>query len=226
MIEMKEEAATRLMHERIRADRSIVLSQQEQAAQAERLAAADRVAEKEADLRAGLEAQVKAARDALAKLEEAQRHAVSMLDHARRAAEAAQREALQAKEELKLEQEKLQRSAGREAKAAAAAAEANATVKSLTQEREAMERKLRRNERSAAPTSVGDGGKNADYYKAMVKCPLCHLANKDTVITKCGHAFCRGCLDKRLELRNRKCPGCQQVFDKSYVRELWLEHEA
>jgi len=50
MIEMKEEAATRLMQERLRADRSTVLIQQEQAAQAERVAAADRVAEKEADL--------------------------------------------------------------------------------------------------------------------------------------------------------------------------------
>lgn len=226
MIEMKEEAATRLMQERLRADRSTVLIQQEQAAQAERVAAADRVAEKEADLRAGLEAQMKVAREAHAKLEEAQRHAVGMLDHARRAAEAAQREALQAKEELKLEQDKVQRSSGREAKAAAAAAEANAKVKSLTQEREAVERKLKRLERSAGQTSSADGGKNSDYYRAMCKCPVCHSANKDTVITKCGHAFCRGCLDKRLELRNRKCPGCSQVFDKSYVRELWLEHGA
>jgi E3 ubiquitin-protein ligase BRE1 len=200
---------------------------QEQAAQAERVAAADRLAEKEADLRAGLEAQVKAAREAHAKLEEAQRHAVGMLEHARRAAESAQRDALQAREELKLEQEKAQRSSGREAKAAAAAAEANAKVKSLTQEREGVERRLKRLERSAGTAaSSADGNKNGDYYRAMIKCPVCDTNNKDTVITKCGHAFCRGCLEKRLELRNRKCPGCSQVFDKGYVRELWLEHGA
>lgn len=58
----------------------------------------------------------------------------------------------------------------------------------------------------------------------MCKCTLCKVNNKDSVITKCGHAFCRDCVEQRLSLRDRKCPGCSQVFDKSYVKELFLEY--
>ena len=56
----------------------------------------------------------------------------------------------------------------------------------------------------------------------MVKCPLCKVNEKDAVISKCGHAFCRVCIDKRLELRNRKCPACSKMFDYQAVRELYL----
>ena len=82
--------------------------------------------------------------------------------------------------------------------------------------------------RSAGAAAEPRGGSNEqlDYYRSMVKCPLCKNSNKDTVITKCGHAFCRDCIDSRLSLRERKCPGCSQVFDKSYVKDLWLEYGA
>jgi len=100
------------------------------------------------------------------------------------------------------------------------------------QEKEAVERKLKRLERNAGTGGGAGGGgggpanEQLEYYRSMCKCPLCKTANKDTVITKCGHAFCKECIDHRLELRNRKCPGCSQVFDKGYVKELWLEYGA
>ena len=227
-VEAKEEAATRLMQERLRADRSNSLMLQEQAAQAERLSAADLIAEKESELRSGLEAQLKAARDAQVKTEEAHRKAMTMLEQQRRVADEAQREAAQATEELRHEQGKIQRSSEREAKSAEAAADAIAKLKNLTQERDAMERKLKRLERNAGNSTTASKGENEqlEYYKSMCKCPLCKNSNKDAIITKCGHAFCRECIDHRLELRNRKCPGCSQVFDKGYVKDLWLEYGA
>ena len=61
-----------------------------------------------------------------------------------------------------------------------------------------------------------------EFYKGMVKCPLCKRSDKDCLITKCGHAFCRDCIDERLASRNRKCPSCNQVFGQDLVGSLFL----
>ena len=55
-----------------------------------------------------------------------------------------------------------------------------------------------------------------------VKCPLCKINDKDAVIVKCCHTFCRGCIDHRLNLRNRKCPTCGVGIDFQSVKELFL----
>ena len=42
------------------------------------------------------------------------------------------------------------------------------------------------------------------------------------VITKCWHAFCRDCIQTRLDNRDRKCPACSQQFDYQSVKDLYL----
>ena len=58
--------------------------------------------------------------------------------------------------------------------------------------------------------------------KNMVKCPICHERNKNAVISKCFHVFCRPCLDSQLNLRQRRCPNCQKSFTSSDVHEIYL----
>ena len=38
----------------------------------------------------------------------------------------------------------------------------------------------------------------------------CQENEKNAIIVKCGHTFCRECIDDRLSNRNRKCPACSQ----------------
>ena len=61
-----------------------------------------------------------------------------------------------------------------------------------------------------------------EFYRNKVKCTLCRVNDKDAIISKCMHAFCRECIQKRLDVRNRKCPACALQFDFQSVKDLFL----
>ncbi|KAJ4791635.1 E3 ubiquitin-protein ligase BRE1-like 2 [Rhynchospora pubera] len=56
--------------------------------------------------------------------------------------------------------------------------------------------------------------------KAVLKCGVCFDRPKEVVITKCFHLFCSTCIQRNLELRHRKCPGCGTPFGQNDVREV------
>lgn len=64
--------------------------------------------------------------------------------------------------------------------------------------------------------------KELQIYKKLMKCNSCHLRDKNAVITKCMHVFCKQCLDTRIETRQRKCPNCGEAFGTSDVRMIYL----
>lgn len=59
-------------------------------------------------------------------------------------------------------------------------------------------------------------------YKKLMKCNSCHIRDKDAVILKCMHCFCKTCLDIRIETRQRKCPNCGDSFGAGDVRQIYL----
>ena len=59
-------------------------------------------------------------------------------------------------------------------------------------------------------------------YKKLMKCNSCHIRDKNAVILKCMHCFCKTCLDIRLETRQRKCPNCGDPFGASDVKQIFL----
>lgn len=56
--------------------------------------------------------------------------------------------------------------------------------------------------------------------KAILKCGVCFDRPKEVVITKCYHLFCSSCIQRNLEIRHRKCPGCGTPFGQNDVREV------
>ncbi|GFZ20784.1 histone mono-ubiquitination 2 [Actinidia rufa] len=54
--------------------------------------------------------------------------------------------------------------------------------------------------------------------KAILKCGVCFDRPKEVVIVKCYHLFCHPCIQRNLEIRHRKCPGCGTAFGQSDVR--------
>eukprot|EP01018_Ginkgo_biloba_P005014 Gb_28646 [translate_table: standard] len=59
-------------------------------------------------------------------------------------------------------------------------------------------------------------------YKRILKCSVCHDRPKEVVITKCYHLFCGPCIQRNLEIRHRKCPGCGTAFGQNDVRAVYI----
>ncbi|KAF3777023.1 E3 ubiquitin-protein ligase BRE1-like 2 [Nymphaea thermarum] len=59
-------------------------------------------------------------------------------------------------------------------------------------------------------------------YKAVLKCSVCYERPKEVVITKCNHLFCSLCIQRNLEIRHRKCPGCGTAFGQNDVRTIHI----
>jgi len=225
-LQQKDEAATKLMAERLRADHEATLLKAERKLLEEKAGVAEKLRTSLDELRASLDEQSKLARDALGKKDEEGRHLQAMVDKHKKDAGAAHREAQGASEQLKAQQEAARRAAERESKQAAAATDEAMQVKRLQQERDVLQRRVSRLGASAASGGGGMASSEAeeqvDYYRRMVKCTLCQENEKNAIIVKCGHTFCRECIDDRLSNRNRKCPACSQQFDYQGVKELFL----
>ncbi|PKI34721.1 hypothetical protein CRG98_044899 [Punica granatum] len=56
--------------------------------------------------------------------------------------------------------------------------------------------------------------------KTILKCSVCLDRPKQVVIVKCFHLFCNQCIQKNIELRHRKCPGCGTAFGQNDVRAV------
>jgi E3 ubiquitin-protein ligase BRE1 len=80
-------------------------------------------------------------------------------------------------------------------------------------------------------TSGGKGGgtsgdsyleQQMESYKKALRCSVCNDRNKNTVITRCYHCFCKECVEDNLEKRIRKCPVCSASFGDKDVHALWF----
>ncbi|KAJ1607948.1 hypothetical protein OJ253_2130 [Cryptosporidium canis] len=76
---------------------------------------------------------------------------------------------------------------------------------------------------------VDDYDKELNHLKSenqelltLMKCSVCRDKVKDTVINRCGHLFCKECIDNNLSSRNRKCPLCHITFDKNDIGRIFL----
>ena len=67
--------------------------------------------------------------------------------------------------------------------------------------------------------------KELKRYKAMVTCIVCEKNMVDSIVRPCNHLFCKQCLDKRFELRQRQCPKCMISISKTNVSDVYFEIE-
>ena len=61
---------------------------------------------------------------------------------------------------------------------------------------------------------------NADLMKRL-NCSVCGRRERDTIITRCWHAFCGECVSKQIETRSRKCPSCNKKFSDGDVHRFY-----
>lgn len=90
----------------------------------------------------------------------------------------------------------------------------------LMEERNTLKRKVERlSARGSVDTLLEE---EVSTLRKMLRCPVCNDNMKDTVITRCFHVFCNPCVKSRLQLRNRKCPGCAKPFGENDVHSIYL----
>lgn len=61
-----------------------------------------------------------------------------------------------------------------------------------------------------------------DAMRTLLNCNVCHERQKNVIITKCCHMFCQKCIQRSLETRNRKCPGCGHAFSQADVKPFFF----
>lgn len=227
-VALKEEALTRAKADKLRADHTAAMLRGEHEKMGEKVEKLTKQAEALAALKASYEAQLRKAAAAAAKKDEEVRVYEGLLATQKGQLREAQAKSQQAGSVLRQVQEAELRAKEREEKANAAAAAESAQVKRLSAERDTLTRKLARAGKESFDSGKGGGGVDRDVelqietYRRKVKCSLCMINDKDAIINKCMHAFCRECLQKRLDVRNRKCPACAVQFDYQSVKDLFL----
>jgi len=61
-----------------------------------------------------------------------------------------------------------------------------------------------------------------EHMRTLMRCSVCKVRQKDTVISKCWHMFCQQCIQANLANRHRKCPGCSAAFGAADVHQVFL----
>ena len=52
--------------------------------------------------------------------------------------------------------------------------------------------------------------------------PSLQKQNKNVILGRCYHMFCRSCIDQNMAKRNRKCPECAVHFGQDDLHKIWL----
>jgi len=58
--------------------------------------------------------------------------------------------------------------------------------------------------------------------KQKLTCHICNNNEKNCIITRCNHMFCRSCIEENLSIRKRNCPACNERYSATDVRDIWL----
>lgn len=63
-----------------------------------------------------------------------------------------------------------------------------------------------------------------EKMRQRLKCSVCNMRYKDTIIIRCYHTFCEVCIKKCISSRSRYCPFCREKFSESEVKNFYLNY--
>lgn len=70
--------------------------------------------------------------------------------------------------------------------------------------------------------SVDQLSTHLNVLKKRLACAVCNDRDKEVILLRCRHMFCKHCIDENIKNRSRKCPACGQRFDTKDVGDVWL----
>lgn len=75
---------------------------------------------------------------------------------------------------------------------------------------------------TASAFTVDQLNTQVSVLKGRLACPVCHYRDKDCIIMRCRHMFCKHCVEENINNRSRKCPSCGLKFSEKDVDDVWL----
>jgi E3 ubiquitin-protein ligase BRE1 len=219
----RDEYANQMVAERLTAIQAQTTMQEERAGQAAQVASAATAVEEAEGRVMELQGQLQQVLQQLSKAAAEAHASNAAMETAKRSLAEQQRES----GELKAAVER-QRKVAAEARAATEEATADlererGKRKRLEEDQNSLRSKVDRMHHAAASgTGSSELVEELQMYKELLKCQVCHDRNKEVVITKCFHLFCRPCIARNLEIRHRKCPGCGVAFGQADVHSVFL----
>lgn len=95
-----------------------------------------------------------------------------------------------------------------------------------------IDRRATRLEHELALTHKRQGASasgDADWQQEMIEelrrklyCTVCKVQEKQVILVRCFHMFCRDCIQKNITNRNRKCPLCGDKFGTDDVKPIFF----
>lgn len=89
-------------------------------------------------------------------------------------------------------------------------------------ENKKIEYNNRRLEGMVDPSRYDVEDKEITLYRKMVKCGVCDVNYKEVVLSKCMHMFCKECVQRQYNSRQRTCPLCAVAFSMGEVKGVFL----
>eukprot|EP00743_Colponemidia_sp_Colp-15_P005868 GILK01006307.1.p1 GENE.GILK01006307.1~~GILK01006307.1.p1 ORF type:complete len:816 (-),score=195.11 GILK01006307.1:398-2845(-) len=221
----KDDSNTKLMQERIRAQQMQSLLQKEKATLEMKLSALQLSIAKQAEYIAKLEQQLRFANEQTTRAQEEVKLASQQNDSHKRQVTDLQKHIEELKNSVDKAKTAFTEAQNVATKHAQALEDDKVKLKRLEEKNVLLQRKL---DRFPVSQDSGDGTSTKDvieYFASMVKCKVCNERNKEVVLAKCYHTFCAKCIERNLETRHRKCPGCGLRFGADDVKKLYLDFE-
>eukprot|EP00898_Chlorokybus_atmophyticus_P006534 jgi/Chlat1/6882/Chrsp51S06552 len=221
----RDDYNTQLMAERIKARQVQTAMAEGQEEVVRRLQHAESTVEVLKQRCVRLEEQLQSTLEALAKTTDEARRQAAIAESLKKAVQDNAVAATEAKFSLEDERKRAAEKAKRAQEDATELDRERLKRKRAEDERDAFAAKVERVSQSGATsngTVTQELQEEVNAYKKLLKCSVCLDRPKEVVLTKCFHVFCSPCIQRNLELRHRKCPGCGVPFGQQDVHSIYL----
>jgi len=90
----------------------------------------------------------------------------------------------------------------------------------MSEEMESLKRKYEREVSEISSDNLSH--ERIKNLQQKLNCGVCNDRQKSVIITRCFHMFCKDCIQKNLNMRQRKCPACGKPFGENDVHPIYF----
>ncbi|KAK4529463.1 hypothetical protein CCYA_CCYA01G0320 [Cyanidiococcus yangmingshanensis] len=177
-------------------------------------------------------AQISELQNQMSKMADEMRIVRKQADIARLGAEKSSAEAFSQRQLAELAQQEMKRLSEELAQLRGQIEQLREALRVADEAKARIDRRATRLEHELALTHKRQGAAasgDADWQQEMIEelrrklyCTVCKVQEKQVILVRCFHMFCRDCIQKNITNRNRKCPLCGDKFGTDDVKPIFF----